>query len=41
MVDQYIDAHAGKQNLFDIGKPDLDIKVFCRKFRHWLLLTLR
>ena len=27
MVDQYINAHAGTQNLFDIGKSDSKLKV--------------
>ena len=27
MVDQYINAHAGTQNLFDIGKSDGKLKV--------------
>lgn len=29
MVDTYIDAHAGTQNLFDIGKAKNDVKVWC------------
>lgn len=33
MVDQYIDAHAGTQNLFDIGKPESDVKVVCPKLK--------
>ncbi len=28
MVDTYIDAHAGTQNLFDIGKAQNDVKVW-------------
>ena len=27
MVDTYVNAHAGTQNLFDIGKSDNDVKV--------------
>lgn len=27
MVDQYINAHAGTQNLFDIGKSDGNLQV--------------
>ncbi len=29
MVDTYINAHAGTQNLFDIGKAQNDVKVWC------------
>ena len=29
MVDTYINAHAGTQNLFDIGKTQTDVKVWC------------
>ena len=29
IVDTYINAHAGTQNLFDIGKTQNDVKVWC------------
>ena len=37
MVDKYIDAHAGTQNLFDMGKSQNDAKVGTHAYFAYLM----